>query len=381
MTVWIHSPFDNLPLEGFRTQRYWLMAEAFVAAGYDVVYWTSDFNHGTKAKRKLIDRIEGKIVLKLISTCPYRKNVSLRRLVSHLLYARGLRRALKREMDHLRRPDLIISAVPMLGAAKEMLLFSHQVGARFVLDIQDAWPETFHRLGLPRIFLAPLYRTARRLYDAADCVTGVSERYRQICRRSDYKVFYHGIVSSSAPSPVPLTFTSLVYLGNLGSGYDLTTVLTALEHDPTLTLDIAGRGPQEESLLRLAREKGLSDRIRFHGYLDSTAVYELLARTSVGIIPMRDDSWVGLPYKLGDYLSAGLPVVSSLQGECGELITRERLGATYTFGNPSSFLEALKALPKVLEKGGAVRLPEILQAERIYPAYVDYTTRRVKRNA
>ena len=28
MRVWLENPFDNLPLEGFRPQRYWLLAEA-----------------------------------------------------------------------------------------------------------------------------------------------------------------------------------------------------------------------------------------------------------------------------------------------------------------------------------------------------------------
>ena len=37
MTVWIQNPFDNLPCEGYRKQRYWLMAEAFARAGHSVV--------------------------------------------------------------------------------------------------------------------------------------------------------------------------------------------------------------------------------------------------------------------------------------------------------------------------------------------------------
>ena len=49
MTVWIQNPFDNLPCEGYRKQRYWLMAEAFARAGHSVVLWTSDFSHGAKA--------------------------------------------------------------------------------------------------------------------------------------------------------------------------------------------------------------------------------------------------------------------------------------------------------------------------------------------
>ena len=32
MTVWIVNPFDNLPPEGYRPQRYWLMSRAFAEA-------------------------------------------------------------------------------------------------------------------------------------------------------------------------------------------------------------------------------------------------------------------------------------------------------------------------------------------------------------
>ena len=52
MLVWIQNPFDNLPAEGYRKQRYWLMAEAFLRAGHRVVYWTSDFSHARKGKRE-----------------------------------------------------------------------------------------------------------------------------------------------------------------------------------------------------------------------------------------------------------------------------------------------------------------------------------------
>ena len=53
MKVWIECPFDNLPEEGYRKQRYRLMAEAFLSEGHEVVYWTTDFNHGTKARRRI----------------------------------------------------------------------------------------------------------------------------------------------------------------------------------------------------------------------------------------------------------------------------------------------------------------------------------------
>ena len=49
MNIWIINPFDNLPVEGYRPQRYWLMSEAFARAGHAVTLWTQDWSHARKA--------------------------------------------------------------------------------------------------------------------------------------------------------------------------------------------------------------------------------------------------------------------------------------------------------------------------------------------
>lgn len=379
MLIWIQSPFDNLPQEGYRRERYWLMAEAFVAAGHEVVYWTVDFNHGTKAKRVMLSSVTvPAISLRLIPVPSYQKNVSIRRIFSHLVYARRLGKAACAEAK-TRRPDLVISATPTLGAAEVMRRLARRMGAKFVIDIQDAWPETFYRLlpsslaWLGRVLLAGMLRTARRLYRDADFVTGVSERYRAISGRADYSLSYHGIAASSPfglnlrPQP-----SSLLYLGNLGAGYDLETVIEAVALSPALTLDIAGYGPKEESLKSLVRARKIEDRVRFHGYLRADELMRLAASCAVGVIPMRDDSWVALPYKLGDYLAAGLKIVSSLHGECGDLLVREEVGATYDFGSSASLLAALKTVESL--PADKKNLPEVLRADSIYPKYVSFVT-------
>ena len=84
---------------------------------------------------------------------------------------------------------------------------------------------------------------------------------------------------------------------------------------------------------------------------------------------MRNDSWVGLPYKLGDYLKAGLHVVSSLHGECGALLARTGFGRTYEWGDVKSLLRAVESLSP-----GVVTLPAELRAETIYAQYVARVT-------
>ena len=160
----------------------------------------------------------------------------------------------------------------------------------------------------------------------------------------------------------------LVYVGNLGEGYDLETVIAAVRKDPRHSLDIAGMGPKEKKL-RLLSEGAA---VRFHGYLDEAELKSLLADCDVGVIPMRDDSWVGLPYKLTDYLAAGLNVASSLHGECGELIKEKDLGEVYDFASVDSLLAALDKI------SGRASLPAELDAAQIYPAYVKTVMERIK---
>lgn len=375
MTVWVVNPFDSLPLEGNRPLRYWLMARAFAVAGCDVRFWSSDFNHVTKRRRALVqDPANAEFAVELLPTLPYATNVCVARIRSHRALARTFERRARELVAAGERPDVIVASTPPLGLCEAALTAARSCGAKFVCDIQDAWPETFLRLLPPgfkwmgNILLAPLRKTARKLYREADVVTGVCRRYEKLSGRPDFHLSYHGVEGgpdARRQGGGSQKATRLAYVGNLGVGYDLETVLRAMAMRPELTLEIAGKGPREASLRQMVRDLRLEGRVKFNGYLGASDLEALMARCEVGVIPMRDDSWVGLPYKLGDYLKSGLHVVSSLHGECGDLLRQAEVGRTYDWGSPISLLAALDALPTT-----AVALPDALKAERIYPAYV-----------
>ena len=207
MKVWIESPFDNLPEEGFRKQRYYLMAEAFKAAGHEVVYWTSNFNHGTKQSRRIIGDIDNSAIkIELLPVLPYQKNVSVVRILSHYFYAKLFKHHAAElvETGKLSKPDLVIAATPTLGAAKAAMELARKYGAKFALDIQDAWPETFYRLlpvgfkWLGKLLFLPMAITEKKLYREADVITGVSRRYQALTGRNDFYLAYHGIAKGKS---------------------------------------------------------------------------------------------------------------------------------------------------------------------------------------
>ena len=383
MVVWIQNPFDNLPSEGYRKQRYWLMCEAFARAGHQVVLWTSDFSHAKKGMR--FEKFEGferfeKIEVRYIPTLPYPKNVCLARIKSHRAYAREwLRLALDPHSSFpIPHPALIITSTPTLSAAAAALAIGRALGSKVVVDVMDAWPETFERLvpkglrWLSKPFLVGMYRTARRIYREADLVSGVCERYRKLTGRDDYYLAYHGIegdpglgIGDQGRFAGSTQKIRLVYAGNLGKTYDLATVVKAVEENGELELDVAGFG----------EFKCDCPRVRFHGLLSASDLQTLLGRCDVGIVPMRPDSWVGVPYKFCDYSQAGLAIVSSLGGESSALLEKYRCGATYNAEDVASLVAAIRKAT-TLERGASRTMCEAeFDAVKIYDAYVERVLR------
>lgn len=378
MRVWIENPFDNLPEEGFRPQRYWLMADAFSRAGHDTVLWTADFNHTTKARRLVSHETPRSFALELVHEPPYSRNLSLGRVLSHRSYARGWeRRAAEFAAEH-GRPDVIVASTPPLSACAAARRMARRFGAKLVVDVMDAWPETFERVA-PRWMLAPLRATARANYREADVVTVVADRYidlvRSYGRTGETVRFYHGIDLGGAPVRKPSADgvrLRLAYAGNLGRTYDLLAAVRALAELPGATLDIAGLGDGADGIERLASELGVAPRVRMHGYLGGEDLAAMLSECDAGLVPMAEDSCVGVPYKFCDYAKAGLAIVSSLGGESAKLLAKYRAGATYRPSDHASLVRVLRALDAAGCGANARRMAEAeLDAAAIYDSYVN----------
>ena len=320
------------------------------------------------------------IEVRMIPTLPYQKNVCLARIQSHRAYAREwLRLALGNrtieQSEQSNNPSLIITSTPTLSGAAAALAIGRALGSKAVVDVMDAWPETFERLApkglrwLTKPFLVGMYRTARQIYREADLVTGVCERYRKLTGREDYYLAYHGIELSRDQGlgirdqgwfAGATRKIRLVYAGNLGKTYDLATVVRAVEANVDFELDVAGFG----------EFKCECSRVRFHGLLSEQDLQALLERCDVGIIPMRPDSWVGVPYKFCDYSQAGLAIVSSLGGESSALLERYRCGATYNAGDVASLAAAVRQVMTFERGASRTMCAAEFDAVRIYDDYV-----------
>lgn len=373
MTVWIVNPFDNLPVEGFRPQRYWLMSEAFAAAGHNVTLWTQDWSHAAKSRRRTSPS-DGLFSIKYVHVPGYNRNISLKRIWSHWRFAENWA-VCASECEE--KPQLVVVSSPPLYIGKKVKDFCRVAGAKYIVDIMDAWPETFERV-VPRWSLFLMRQIAKKNYVSADAVTAVTKSYLDLAEkygaRSSMRLFYHGIKIPEYGSRkisggnAAGGLIRLVYAGNMSLSYDLATVVDAVKSDESLMLDIAGSGPDEAALR--VRASGCP-RICFHGYLKEDELRSLLGRADVGLVPMFDDSCVGVPYKLADYAAAGLPVASSLHGETAELLERYKAGVTYNAGDVTGFSAAVRQAAKTENNAGLV---DLFDSDRLYAEYVEFAT-------
>lgn len=144
----------------------------------------------------------------------------------------------------------------------------------------------------------------------------------------------------------------VVFLGHLVERQGVETLLRALaiviEKDRSVTGDIIGGGPLLEDLRALAKTLGISDRVRFHGFVaDYADVERLLGQATVAAAAyVREEdnfSKYADPGKLKAYLGASLPIVlTEVPPNAREL--RDAGAARLSDDEPLAFATELLAL-------------------------------------
>lgn len=399
MVVWIFNPFDILPSEG-RLQRFGTLARELGREGHQVVWWSATFSHSSKKTRSAsVVGDEADFRIRLIECPAYTKNISLKRMRSHRDWANRLLREATNDVSAglEQRPDLIVASMPPMEGPIAALRLRESFGCRVVTDVMDAWPDTLLQV-LPHwaapvghLVLNSYYRMLRQALRGSDAVSAQSRSFAEFAKvhgaKSDPYVCCLGaeaisVGSANKPGSHAGRKRRFVYIGSMGPSYDLKTLISAavslLKDGAPIELHLAGSGEHVNTLMAIAGEfEGSS--IIFHGFLGGEDFDELLSTCHVGIVPMKPASKVAMPYKIGDYLAAGLPVINSLPGELSELLRENDCGSFYTSGDSlelgnamKSYLEMSDEYLKIQRQAARRLFEEKLNRSRIYPQFVEW---------
>ena len=430
LSIWIVNPFDDIPGEGISPLRYWSLARVLAGRGHDVIWWSANWSHRRKARRNvpLSIREEEGFAVRLVAVRPYEKNISLARLNSHRDFGRTFERLATESIasGQLERPDIILTSLPPLEGPEAAARLAQRLDALLVVDVMDVWPETFERLVpgptwlrkiIAPFFLGGMERRRDQIIAAADAVSAASPKYldsvlrgqatdkpTHVCPLGAYLQEYaepprltplEAEVATAAPAdtakpadaakqadaaqPVPEKPLVCVYSGALEGGQDVETAIAAARQlcsaGVAAEIHIAGGGSQVEKIRTAAAAIRGSCRVVVHGLLDRAQHGRLLADADVGLVLVKPESLVSIPYKACEYAAAGLAIINSLPGELAELLADFSAGLTYTAGDAGALARAITTLAQNRRltgecRLGARRLAEAeFDREKLYPQF------------
>lgn len=135
--------------------------------------------------------------------------------------------------------------------------------------------------------------------------------------------------------------TTLLTVGSLGArdGNDL--AIAALELLPECNLIIAGEGPEQGALAKLARDIGVADRVTFAGVLSDEDLREYYGAADALVFASSRGGWANVPL---ESLACGTPVIATDFEGCAELITTPAAGLLVRRRTPQALAQAVRQL-------------------------------------
>jgi len=368
-----------------------------------VDFVTSRFKHAKKENKNSAKffKLSG-VNYRLINTPAYKKNVSILRFVSNIVFAIKLWFLL----SHKKYKDtsLYYVAFPTPEAAAIAIWWASKRSIKIVLDVQDIWPEVFNlvkeKKGVYRFFYKIYQRISGYCYQKSNIIVSVSDTYIQVAKSyGAVSPMYSCFLGSSRLKllnnsngckekfEIVNNKVRVAFLGTVGASYDLFTVIDAIKiaNSPNLRfeLTIIGDGPSLEEVLKYA--SSLSVEINFLGRVPYVDAMSYLMECDIAVNSFHPKATQSIVNKHGDYALAGLPVISNQKcDEYTSLLLKYNAGLTVSCKDPNSFAEALITLGmdekkrKLLSAGSCRMGLDEFDRDNTYPKLIKWIANSLK---
>ena len=344
--------------------RFRFLAEFLASNGYNVDLITTSFQHWEKQQRDMntINFNDYPFGIRFIEEPGYKKNIDFRRIYSHGVAARNLKKMLEQDGQY----DLIYCEIPPNDVALSAAQFAHEHAIPFVVDVNDLWPEAMKMVidvpVLSNLLFSKFRRDAEEVYRLCSGVIGTSDEYRDrpfkrqskdVLKETVYvgnelRIFDQGIQDYKGSIEKGEKEYWVTYAGTIGTSYDIKTMIIAADilkrkgYDD-IHFKILGGGPLKEDMEKLAFT--LEGSIEFVGYVAYERMAAYLSKSDILINSFVKKAPQSIVTKIGDYLAAGKPMINTCSSEeFKEKVRQDGFGINIEAENASTLAEAILSI-------------------------------------
>lgn len=371
MNIWTISLFDPTPYDNVGNLRFIQIAKAAIKAGHSVTHFTSTFRHTSKQQRFEKNtrlEIEPGYAVEYVRSKGYGKNISLERIVAHRDFAKKL----VEYVEDRQKPDIIFISMPPLDSADRLIKWATENRIPVVTDIIDPWPDSFIKdvpaflKPVSKVLIQPFYTKLQRILENSTVVTSISNgyldwaksRYTDIGRT---ECFYPALNLEEIQSKIEKLqekeprnneVLRVIYVGSLGSSYDMPAIVEAAaildnKYPGEIEFVVAGSGPQSDLVEEYVQKL---NNLSYLGWISDEELIRQYYHSDLGLIQHKNNLTQTVTYKLFSYLSAGLPILNSLQSEMADIIEKHNVGMNNDNGDYQALAENIEVYFKDREK-------------------------------
>ena len=359
MRIWVFASGEPLPsaTSHVRLLRAGNLSNYLQAAGHEVVWWASSYDHFNKRQVPAQDLVQpaGGYQLRALRSPGYKANFGVARLFDHAVLGwRFWRGAIAAK----ERPDVIWCSFPPIETALAAVHVGLRLRVPVVLDVRDLWPDVFldalpkamRRVG--RICLAPYFMASVGALKRATGLVGVTDSYLQwgLARAGRAKgrfdrCFPMGYPDFDIPAASMLEAQAfwrnkgvagdsfnICFFGTIGRQFDIATVINAAAQLQTQSSNarfiLCGQGSALDGFREQA--DGLAN-VLFPGHVNAPEIKALMDLSAIGLAPYHDTEnfQLNIPNKIFEYAAGALPVLSGIDGEVGRFLRARDIGHIY----------------------------------------------------
>lgn len=308
-----------------RTEKF---VNDYVKKGYDVIYVTSDFDHMTK-KRYCFNEYKNSKQLHVIS---YKKNLSISRILSHLMFSYKTFYMLL-----ACKPELVYVEVPNNSLVKGSAKYKKINNAEIIVDVFDMWPESMPVKTKNMIvnWGFDIWRNFRnKNLKFADQIWIECDYYRELLSAQkinlpmETKYLKLKNAETSIEMKVSEEEIDLCYLGSINNIIDISLIekiVSEFAKNKRTRIHIIGDGERKDEFLDILKKNSIE--IIDHGKVyEIDKLQEIFDQCWFGINVLREDLAIGITMKSISYFRGGLPIINTVQGDTSRFVEECNIG-------------------------------------------------------